>query len=94
VRQAESDGAWEDDRDPRPLVDLPDALLLERATSAVESDPGRSPRDQERRQFGLGPADLMTILGRHRDDLFRSRMLGWPMNPSGRHSPPVSTGGG
>ena len=32
-----------------------------------------------------GPADLITILGRHRDELFHSRMLGWLMNPSGRH---------
>jgi hypothetical protein len=32
-----------------------------------------------------GPADLLTILGRHRDELFHSRMLGWLMSPSGRH---------
>jgi hypothetical protein len=32
-----------------------------------------------------GPADVLTILGRHRDELFHSRMLGWLMSPSGRH---------
>ena len=32
-----------------------------------------------------GPADLLTILGRHRDELFHSRLLAWLLRPSGRH---------
>jgi PD-(D/E)XK nuclease superfamily len=32
-----------------------------------------------------GPADLLTILRRHRDELFHSRLLGWLLGPTGRH---------
>ena len=32
-----------------------------------------------------GPADVLTILGRHRYELFHSRLLGWLLNPTGRH---------
>lgn len=33
-----------------------------------------------------GPADLLSILGRQRDELFHSRLLAWLMNPTGRHA--------
>jgi hypothetical protein len=32
-----------------------------------------------------GPSDLLTLLGRHRDELFHSRLIGWLMRPSGQH---------
>jgi hypothetical protein len=32
-----------------------------------------------------GPGDLLTILGRQRDELFHSRVLAWLLNPTGRH---------
>jgi hypothetical protein len=32
-----------------------------------------------------GPGDLLTILGRQRDELFHSRMLAWLLSPTGRH---------
>ncbi len=32
-----------------------------------------------------GPADLLTILGRQRDELFHSRLLAWLLTPTGRH---------
>ena len=32
-----------------------------------------------------GPTDLLSILGRQRDELFHSRMLAWLMSPTGRH---------
>jgi hypothetical protein len=32
-----------------------------------------------------GPADLLTILGRQRAELFHSRILGWLMTPTGKH---------
>ncbi len=32
-----------------------------------------------------GPGDLLSILGRQRDELFHSRLIGWLLNPSGRH---------
>ena len=36
-------------------------------------------------QWVSGPGDVLSILGRHRDELFHSRMLGWLLNPTGRH---------
>lgn len=35
--------------------------------------------------WSSGPADLLTILGRHRNEIFHSRLLGWLMQPTGRH---------
>ena len=32
-----------------------------------------------------GPGDLLSILGRQRDELFHSRLIGWLLNPTGRH---------
>ena len=32
-----------------------------------------------------GPGDLLTVLGRHRDELVHSRLIGWLLLPSGRH---------
>jgi hypothetical protein len=32
-----------------------------------------------------GPTDILTILRRHRDELFHSRLLGWLLTPTGRH---------
>lgn len=32
-----------------------------------------------------GPSDLLTILGRHRNELVHSRLLGWLLSPSGQH---------
>jgi len=32
-----------------------------------------------------GPGDLPSILGRQRDEMFHSRLIGWLLNPSGRH---------
>lgn len=32
-----------------------------------------------------GPSDLLAILGRDRDELFHSRLLGWLLTPTGRH---------
>jgi hypothetical protein len=32
-----------------------------------------------------GPDDLLSILGRHRDELFHSRILAWLLKPTGRH---------
>jgi hypothetical protein len=32
-----------------------------------------------------GPADLLTVLGRHRDELFHSRLLGWLLNATAQH---------
>ena len=32
-----------------------------------------------------GPSDVLTILGRHRDELVHSRMLAWLLTPTGRH---------
>jgi hypothetical protein len=32
-----------------------------------------------------GPSDLLTILGRHRDELFHSRLLGWLFNATAQH---------
>ena len=36
-------------------------------------------------QWVSGPGDLLSILGRDRDELFHSRMLAWLLNPVGRH---------
>jgi len=32
-----------------------------------------------------GPGDLLSILGRQRDELFHSRLIGWLLRPNGRH---------
>lgn len=36
-------------------------------------------------QWTSGPSDLMSVLGRHRDELAHSRLVGWLMTPTGRH---------
>lgn len=32
-----------------------------------------------------GPSDMLTILGRHRNELVHSRLLAWLLNPTGQH---------
>jgi PD-(D/E)XK nuclease superfamily len=32
-----------------------------------------------------GPSDLLSVLGRQRDELVHSRMIGWLLTPTGRH---------
>ena len=32
-----------------------------------------------------GPSDLMTIVGRHRDELAHSNVIAWLLTPTGRH---------
>jgi hypothetical protein len=36
-------------------------------------------------QWVSGPADLLSVLGRQRDELVHSRMIGWLLTPTGRH---------
>jgi hypothetical protein len=36
-------------------------------------------------RWATGPSDLLTVLGRHRDELVHSRLLRWLLRPTGRH---------
>jgi PD-(D/E)XK nuclease superfamily len=40
---------------------------------------------RRRGRWVSGPPDLLTIVGRHDDELFHSRIVGWLSSPSGRH---------
>ncbi|HLG55145.1 MAG TPA: PD-(D/E)XK nuclease family protein [Vicinamibacterales bacterium] len=42
-------------------------------------------RLRERGQWMHGRADYLGVLGRHRDELMHSRMIGWLLDPCGRH---------
>jgi PD-(D/E)XK nuclease superfamily len=60
-----------------PIVGLDENLLRTIRHEAAEI--------RARGEWVSGPADLLSVLGRPRFELFHSRVLGWLLNPTGRH---------
>jgi PAS domain-containing protein len=69
-----------------PPTDSPRRRPMAEAQAAFEAAKAEVVTIRAAGRWVSGPGDLLSILGRQRDELFHSRILAWLMNPSGRHA--------